>query len=60
LNYGHALKTVGRLQDALAAYRRCIDFAPGFADGYWALANLKVARFTDDAVRFYARSVGTA
>ena len=42
LNYGHALRTVGRQNDAVAAYRRCIALAPGLGDAYWSLANLKV------------------
>ena len=45
LNYGHALRTVGRRDDAVAAYRRCIALAPGLGDAYWSLANLKVAAF---------------
>jgi tetratricopeptide (TPR) repeat protein len=50
LNHGHALKTVGRLPEAVAAYRRCLSLAPWFADAYWGLANLKVARFTEAEV----------
>lgn len=46
LNYGHALRTVGRRDDAVAAYKRCIALAPGIGDAYWSLANLKVASFT--------------
>jgi tetratricopeptide (TPR) repeat protein len=46
LNYGHALRTVGRRDDAIAAYKRCIALAPGLGDAYWSLANLKVAAFT--------------
>jgi tetratricopeptide (TPR) repeat protein len=43
LNYGHALRTVGRHDDAVAAYRQCIALAPGLGDAYWSLANLKTA-----------------
>lgn len=42
LNYGHALRTVGRRADAVAAYRRAIALAPGFGEAYWSLADLKV------------------
>ncbi len=45
LSYGHALKTAGRQQAAIEAYRRCIDLDPGFGDAYWSLANLKTFRF---------------
>ncbi len=47
LNYGHALRTVGRLDDAVAAYRRCLALAPGHGEAFWGLANLKVTLFTD-------------
>ena len=46
LNYGHALKTAGRLQDSIAAYRKCIALAPQWGASYWSLANLKTFRFT--------------
>ncbi len=45
LNYGHALRTVGRRDDAITAYKRCIVLAPELGDAYWSLANLKVASF---------------
>jgi tetratricopeptide (TPR) repeat protein len=48
LNYGHTLRTVGRRDDAIAAYRRCIDLAPDLGDAYWSLANLKVETFSAD------------
>jgi tetratricopeptide (TPR) repeat protein len=47
LNYGHALRTVGRHDDAVAAYRQCIALAPGLGDAYWSLANLKTAAVPD-------------
>jgi tetratricopeptide (TPR) repeat protein len=43
LNYGHALRTLRRREDATAAYNRCIALAPGLGDAYWSLANLKTA-----------------
>jgi len=50
LNYGHALRAVGRGAEAVAAYRRCLALGPGFTDAYLGLANLKVAAFTPDEV----------
>jgi tetratricopeptide (TPR) repeat protein len=47
LNYGHALRTVGRADEAAAAFRRCIVLDPGLAEAYLGLANLKVAVFTE-------------
>jgi hypothetical protein len=42
---GHALKTVGRVPDAIAAYRKAVTLRPDFGDGWWSLANLKTYRF---------------
>jgi len=44
---GHALKTVGRLDQAVAAYRAAAALRPDFGDAYWSLANLKTFRFDD-------------
>jgi len=46
LNYGHALKTAGRQEEGIAAYRRCIELSPKSGAAYWSLANLKTFRFT--------------
>jgi tetratricopeptide (TPR) repeat protein len=46
LNHGHALRTVGRVENAVDAYRRAIGLAPGLGDAWWSLANLKVARLS--------------
>jgi tetratricopeptide (TPR) repeat protein len=46
LNFGHALRTVGRLEEAVAAYRRCLALAPAYGEAYWSLANLKVVSFS--------------
>lgn len=47
---GHALKTVGRLEEGIAAYRSSYQARPDFGDAYWSLANLKTYRFTDDEI----------
>ncbi len=44
---GHALKTVGRLPEAIEAYRAAAKARPDFGDAYWSLANLKSYRFDD-------------
>ena len=46
LSYGHALRTAGRQDDTIAAYRRAIAQAPGFGEPYWSLANLKTVRLS--------------
>ncbi len=49
LSYGHVLKTEGRQDECVAAYRRSISLDPTFGEAYWSLANLKTFRFdTDD------------
>ncbi|MGH8864026.1 MAG: tetratricopeptide repeat protein, partial [Burkholderiales bacterium] len=47
LSYGHVLKTEGRQDEGIAAYRRSIACDPGLGDAYWSLANLKTFRFTE-------------
>ncbi|MEX0914694.1 MAG: sulfotransferase, partial [Wenzhouxiangellaceae bacterium] len=45
---GHALKTVGRHEDAVAAYRAACRARPALGDAWWSLANMKTFRFSDD------------
>lgn len=45
MSYGHALKTVGRQTDCIAAYRKCLELAPGLGEAWWSLANLKTVKF---------------
>ena len=47
MSYGHALKTVGRTGECIAAYRTAIAQAPHLGEAWWSLANLKTIRFTD-------------
>ena len=50
MGYGHVLKTIGRQQDALKAYRAAIAGRPDFGEVYWSMANLKIFRFEDHEV----------
>jgi tetratricopeptide (TPR) repeat protein len=50
MSYGHALKTVGRLDEAIEAYRKCIRLSPEVGEAYWSLANLKTFRFGDEDI----------
>ncbi len=50
MSYGHALKTVGRTEDGIAAYRRAISQAPNLGEAWWSLANLKTFRFTGEDI----------
>jgi len=47
LSLGHALKTAGFTERAIAAYRKAIAIEPGFGDAWWSLANLKTVRFDE-------------
>ena len=56
LSYGHVLKTAGRPQECIAAYRQCISREPTLGEAYWSLANLKTFRFTaEDLATMRAR-----
>ena len=50
MSYGHALKTIGRTDDAISAYRKSITLLPSLGEAYWSLANLKTFRFALDEV----------
>lgn len=45
LSVAHALKTLGRRQEAIEEYRAAARARPDFGDAYWSLANLKTYRF---------------
>jgi tetratricopeptide (TPR) repeat protein len=48
---GHALKTIGRVDEAIESYRNCYRARPDFGDAYWSLANLKTYRFSDEELQ---------
>ncbi len=41
------LKTIGRLPEGIAAYRKAITLNPLLGDAWWGLANLKTVKFND-------------
>ncbi len=45
MSYGHALKSAGRREDSIAAYRRSVALRPGLGESWWSIANLKTFRF---------------
>ena len=47
MSIAHSLKTLGRREEAIAAYRAAVVARPGYGDVYWSLANLKTYRFDD-------------
>ncbi|MDM3871399.1 sulfotransferase [Porticoccus sp. W117] len=44
---GHALKTFGRHEEAVASYQAAYRARPNHGDAYYSLANLKTYRFSD-------------
>jgi len=50
LSAGHCLKTLGRQQEAIEAYRAAAAARADFGDAYWSLANLKTYRFTEEEI----------
>ncbi|MEO7635485.1 MAG: sulfotransferase [Sphingomicrobium sp.] len=50
LSYGHMLKTIGRLDEGIAAYRRAIAIRPTLGEAWFSLANLKTLEFSDDDI----------
>jgi len=57
LNYGNALKTLGRTDAAIRALRRAIRIRPTFGNAYWSLANLKTYRFEPREIAAMRRAV---
>ncbi|MEX2495968.1 MAG: sulfotransferase [Woeseia sp.] len=51
MSYGHTLKAVGRVDDSIRAYRRCLELSPDVGEACWSLANLKTFRFSDEDIR---------
>ena len=61
LNLGHALKALGRGEEAVACYKALID---GHDDAraavaYWSLANMKDYRFSDEEIVFLRGRIQT-
>ena len=50
LSYGHALRAVGSVDDAIIAYEQCIELGSGPGEAFWSLANLKTYRFSDEQI----------
>jgi tetratricopeptide (TPR) repeat protein len=47
LSIAHCLKTLGRRDEAVAAYHDAAAARPGYGDAWWSLANLKTYRFAE-------------
>lgn len=58
MSHGHVLKTLGRVDDAVAAYARAVALRPGFGEAWWSLANLKTVRFDEGQVAAMHAALG--
>ena len=54
---GNALKTVGRLDEAVAAIRRSIKAKPTYGEAYWSLANFKSFKFSERDINLMKRTL---
>ncbi len=59
LSMGHTLKTLGRQQESIEAYRRAAAARSNYGDAYWSLANLKTYRFSDEEIEQMRRAEAT-
>jgi len=50
ISYGHVLKTVGRQEEGVAAYRKALALNPAAGEAWWSLANLKTVRFSEEDI----------
>lgn len=50
-----ALRSAGRVEESIAAYRECIRQQPGFGHAWWGLSDLKRYRFSEQDEQEMAR-----
>ncbi|WP_443749315.1 sulfotransferase [Asticcacaulis solisilvae] len=59
MSYAHTLKTIGRSDDGIKAYREALALNPHLGEVWWSLANLKTYRFSDDDVAVMQKALKT-
>lgn len=59
LNYGHALQAVGRIEDAVTAYRKSLRIDPGNGFAWLGLANLRLTNLGSDDIALLERELST-
>lgn len=57
--YGDTLRAIGRSEDSIRAYRRCIELNVLDADAWWSLADMKTFRFSAAEVATLREVVGS-
>lgn len=50
MNFAYLLKTMGRFEESLAAYRQSVAIEPGRGLAWWGIANLKTVKFSSSDV----------
>ena len=53
---GHAEKTIGRLEEAIASYQKAAEMQPLYGDAFWSLANTKTYRFQPEEIEQMRRA----
>ena len=59
LRMGHALRNLGRTDEAVAAYRSVLALEPFEGTSWWSLANLKTVKFSDDDIATMERGIAS-
>lgn len=60
VNHGHAARTAGLRDKAIAAYRRATELSPQAGEAWWGLANLKIGAMSEaDEARMRGLLAGT-
>jgi tetratricopeptide (TPR) repeat protein len=50
VSYGNVQRTLGNLDEAIRAYRKCLELHPTLAEAWWSLSNLKTYRFSSEDI----------
>lgn len=58
--YGHSLRAAGRVDDAVAAYRKAAEIDYECGEAWWGLASIKQRVFTDEDITEMQRGVDVA
>jgi tetratricopeptide (TPR) repeat protein len=58
--YGHSLRAAGRVDEAVAAYRKAIEVDFECGEAWWGLASIKKRVFTDDDITAIHKTIAIA
>lgn len=60
IGYGHSLRAAGRMDEAIASYRKAVGIDPEYGEGWWALANIKARVLADEDIEVIERALTSA